>query len=124
MTLLDASIVFDYLVGRGTADRTAAILESGDAALSVITVYELYAGVTVKRHLRERDDLASICTVLPLTDPIAREAAGLYTRLKAAGNLVPNEDLLIAATALTHDCDLFTLNSDHFRRIPDLRLLS
>jgi predicted nucleic acid-binding protein len=36
--------------------------------------------------------------------------------------LIPDMDLLIAATALEHDLTLVTRNLSHFSRIPELRL--
>jgi tRNA(fMet)-specific endonuclease VapC len=122
MILLDASVIFEFFTGKGSADRTALILKQGKGALSVITVYELFAGVVTERHIREREDLMGICQILPLTPKIARIAAGLYTDLKHQGRLLPNEDLLIAATALGTGCRLHTLNAEHFNRVPGLML--
>jgi predicted nucleic acid-binding protein len=36
--------------------------------------------------------------------------------------LIPDVDLLIAATALEEDLTLVTRNTRHFERIPDLKL--
>ena len=44
--------------------------------------------------------------------------------LRRQGQLIPDLDLLIAATALAHDLTLVTRNRHHFERIPDLRLHS
>ncbi len=42
--------------------------------------------------------------------------------LRRQGNMIPDMDLLIAATALNYDLTLMTRNIRHFARIPDLRL--
>ena len=91
-------------------------------AVSAITVYELFAGVTAKRHLQEREDLVGLCEIVDLTRAIARTAASLYTELKAKGQPIPNEDLLIAATSLECGYALLTGNRAHFRRVPGLAL--
>jgi predicted nucleic acid-binding protein len=58
--------------------------------------------------------------VLPLTRTIMRRFARLRGQLRTQGLTVQDPDLLIAATALTHDLTLVTRNLRHFGRIPDL----
>jgi predicted nucleic acid-binding protein len=41
--------------------------------------------------------------------------------LRRRGQLIPDLELLIAATALHHDLTLLTRNVRHFDRIPELR---
>lgn len=48
----------------------------------------------------------------------ARTRAGL----RRQGMLIPDLDLLIAATALSFDLTLLTRNTRHFARIPHLRI--
>jgi predicted nucleic acid-binding protein len=43
--------------------------------------------------------------------------------LRRQGNLIPDFDLLIAATALRHDLTLVTRDTAHFERIEGLQLL-
>ena len=122
MTLVDTDALFDFLADRGTADRVARLLERGEVAIAAVTVYELYAGVTNERHLRERNELVGLVDVVDLSAAIARSAAELYTTLKAAGQLISNEDLLIAATGLRTGYPLLTMNRGHFARVPGLSL--
>ncbi len=42
--------------------------------------------------------------------------------IKEHGNLIPDFDILIAATAVEHDLTLLTFNQRHSARIPGLRL--
>ena len=58
---------------------------------------------------------------LPLTGPIMELFAGVRSDLRRAGNLIPDMDLLIAATALHHDVTLVTRILRHFNRIAGLR---
>ena len=58
---------------------------------------------------------------LPLTGPILELFAGVRSELRRVGNLIPDMDLLIAATALHHDVTLVTRNLRHFSRIAGLR---
>ena len=48
--------------------------------------------------------------------------ARMRSELRRQGNLIPDFDLLIAATALEHDLILMTRNTRHFARIAGLRL--
>ena len=122
LILLDTDIVLDYLLGVESATQTEGLLTDGNTALSAVTVFELFAGVQSPRHIRQRGELLELCEVLPVTKAVARSAAQMYTDLKAAGSLIPNEDLLIAATALETPCPLLTRNRSHFDRIPGLLL--
>ena len=60
--------------------------------------------------------------ILPLTDQIVERAATLYGDLHRQGALLPDADLLIAATALEANRTLVTNDLSHFRRIPALVL--
>jgi predicted nucleic acid-binding protein len=48
--------------------------------------------------------------------------ARLRGELRRQGQLIPDPDLLIAATALQHDLTIVTRNVRHFQRIPGLKL--
>jgi tRNA(fMet)-specific endonuclease VapC len=48
--------------------------------------------------------------------------ARIRGQLRRQGLTVQDPDLLIAATALTHQLTLVTRNLRHFRRIPDLMI--
>ena len=119
MIVLDTSVVIDLFID---VDATDAIIKRGDGALSAIPVFELLSGVRDPSHLRERLELIDTCRVLEVSREVSFRAAALYTHLRDGGQLIPNEDLLIAATALVRRCALHTLNRRHYRRIPSLRL--
>ena len=122
MTVLDTSVVIDLFLDGDAADTTDAIVKRGEGALSAITVFELLSGVRDSAHLRQRRELIDTCRVLEVSREVSFRAAELYTDLRDAGQLIPNEDLLIAATALVRRCALHTLNRRHYRRIASLRL--
>ena len=60
--------------------------------------------------------------MLPVTANIAGRFAHIRSLLRREGNLIPDLDLLIAATALEHDVILVTRNVRHFERIPELQI--
>lgn len=61
--------------------------------------------------------------VLDVTAAVAAEYARVARELRARGNLIPANDLWIAATALAHGIALVTGNRRHFERVPGLPLL-
>jgi len=60
--------------------------------------------------------------IITLTDPIVAEFARLRALLRRQGNLIPDLDLLIAATAIVYHLTLATRNRRHYARVPGLRL--
>lgn len=62
--------------------------------------------------------------VLPFDNACASTAAVIYATLKANNQLIGAEDILIAATALTHNLPLATINTKHFSRVDNLRLIA
>jgi predicted nucleic acid-binding protein len=95
-------------------------------AVSIIAVAEIYKGAFRAPNPEEmlssfREILASY-PMLHLTDPIVERFARMRAALRQQGQLIPDMDLLIAATALTHDLILVTRNVRYFERIADLQL--
>jgi tRNA(fMet)-specific endonuclease VapC len=63
-------------------------------------------------------------TVLNLDREIGWVAGQLSRQLRASGQAIGENDVWIAATALHHRLALVTNNSQHFQRVPDLRVIS
>ena len=96
--------------------RWAARLDA--AAVSVITVDEVFYGLTVKPRPQilgwfERF-FDGECRVLDVTGPIARHAGLLRGQLAAKGRPRTQADMLIAATAAIHGLSVATRNTRDF----------
>lgn len=94
---------------------------------SAVTVGELFQGAfrssARARHLTNIEErVLPAVTVLPYDVPVARIFGRIRAEFEASGNILPDADLQIAATALRHDLELVTGNVRHFEQIPDLRL--
>ncbi len=94
---------------------------------SAVTVGELFKGAyrsaAMERHLKNIEErVLPAVTVLPYDIATARVFGKVRAGLEQSGNILPDADLQIAATALFHDLELVTGNLRHFVRIPDLRL--
>jgi tRNA(fMet)-specific endonuclease VapC len=126
--LIDTDWLIDARVGRPAAVR--AIDESSDEALavSIVSCGELYEGAfefpDPKAELLRIRTFLEPFAVVPLTDPIMEIFGRTRSELRRTGQLIPDFDLLIAATAVHHDLNLLTRNLRHFARIPDLRIYS
>ena len=94
--------------------------------LSSITRGELLYGarrssrVTDNLRLLERFFAPFVC--LPFDDACAERYGVLRAELSHRGELIGPNDMLIAATALTHDLVLVTHNRREFSRVTGLRI--
>ncbi len=117
--LFDTTILIDYLRGRREA---IDLLEAQGARprVSVVTTFELFAGVRNRREEQKTEQLLSEVTLLPVTQDIAKRG-GVFVRLYEASHSVEVADALIAATAEHHGLKLATLNVKHFPMFPKLK---
>jgi tRNA(fMet)-specific endonuclease VapC len=94
-------------------------------AFSIITRYELLRGLKAKQARTQEAAFTLLCQaslILPLTDQVVDRAATLYGELHRQCALLPDADLLIAATALEAQRILVTNNLSHFQRVPNLAI--
>lgn len=98
-----------------------------DQFTSAVTVGELFKGAyrssAQEHHLKNVEDrVLPAVTALPFDVSVARVFGKVRAHLERTGDILPDADLQIAATALYHDLELVTGNVRHFERIPDLRI--
>ncbi len=120
--LIDTSILIDHL-RKSQKDRTLFYQLSlrFDYVISVVTEFEFAVGFSVNNRQFGEALLAQFST-LTFDSACAQTAIHLNQQLKADNQLIAVPDLFIAATALTHDLTLLTLNHKHFSRITQLKL--
>lgn len=125
--LLDTNIIIFWLKGRyGVAQK---ILEVGPANcfVSEVSVAELRFGVecSIPELLEEkRTRLASFLAflqIIPFSVAIDRYATE-KARLRALGELIPDFDLLIGATALQQNLKMVTNNTKHLSKIQGIEI--
>jgi predicted nucleic acid-binding protein len=121
MVLCDTNILIE--VYRSNSDIATKLKSIGreNIAISDITYAELLYGALNKRELREiQEDLNSLFVypVLPNISAMAVNLVGKYCLSHKLHIL----DALIAATAICHNLELYTLNIKDFIFIPGLKL--
>ena len=126
--LIDTDWVIDYLDGdEEVVQRVADLLPEG-IGISVVSLAELYEGVIYSRDPTSNgDELAAFLTalqVLAVDDEICRNFGPERGRLRSAGNLIGDFDLLIGCTAKRHNLTVLTNNRRHFERISELAIES
>ena len=114
--LVDTDVWIDFL--RGVPEAVDFVEQLPDiVCISAISIAELYAGV---REGKEREVLGDLLTSLKIIslDDVGAAHGGLIRRDFGKSHGVGLSDALIAATALQHDCQLYTLNVKHYPALP------
>ena len=119
--LCDTNIIIEGLKGNEKVVSELQRIGPNRLAISVITSAELYYGALNKTELAKLKKHLGALQQLALTPEISDkflELMGNYGLSHRPG--IP--DMLIAATAIIHNLELYTLNVKDFRYIPALTL--
>jgi len=92
--------------------------ESKPGKISIITLIELLRGIQEEKRLEIKTNLEELYQTQNLTNTIILTYCKLYTSLKTEGTLIPDADLLIAATTIANEDELVT-NDTHFQRLEE-----
>ena len=111
MKLLDTSILVENI--------RMGVFEPG--YISVITLMEVLRGGKPEKRDRVKKLLEESFEVLPLSNEVILKYCELYDRLKQRGEVMPDADMLIAATAIVNDMELITMDRD-FERVIEMGL--
>jgi tRNA(fMet)-specific endonuclease VapC len=124
--LLDTNICIYAMKSRDLELSRRLTTLQGKCAVSDVSMFELYAGVDgygiPKQRLEIIESFTTRISVLPFTTAIARIAGPLRYKLKTKGELIVAYDILIAATALSHNLILMTNNAREFNRVMGLKV--
>jgi predicted nucleic acid-binding protein len=122
VVLLDTSVLVDSLTGsKRSASRLRTSIARGERLLvPALVLYEWLRGPRLPAEIAVQEALFPNTLALPFGPAEAAISAHLYRKLRRPrGREV---DLAIAACALNHDGELWTLNRADFTDIPALRL--
>ncbi|MEI6707178.1 MAG: type II toxin-antitoxin system VapC family toxin [Methylococcales bacterium] len=121
MILCDTNILIEFYKANPVVIQTLQHIGSARIAVSVITKAELFYGARDKQELAKIERHLSICRCYGLNDSISTDFIKLMKRYSLSHKAsIP--DMLIAATAIHHELELYTLNTKDFKFIPELNL--
>jgi len=124
MILLDTSILIE-LFRSSDKEKTSffkLISTEKDFAISIITHYEIFTGSNEKQDSFWKDFLNTV-DVLDFDIQASEEAVKIYKYLKKTTKMIDLADILIAATSISNNIPLATLNLNHFQRIKELKII-
>lgn len=123
--LLDTNICIHFFRGKfGVAEKFEAV-KVENCAISEITLAELVYGAekseNPKKNHRLIEQFVEIVTILPIFDSIMKYGKE-KARLRNAGIMISDLDLLIGCTAVEYDLIMVTENTNEFERISGIKL--
>ncbi|MBI5741993.1 MAG: PIN domain-containing protein [Nitrospirae bacterium] len=118
--IVDTDVAIDYLRGIQYANELMPALWDGNTAyLSILSVYELYAGMR-DNETEDTGNFVNACIIEPMTIEIAEKAGEIYRRYRKEGITLTSIDCLINATAVVRGHKIATKNKEHY---PDKKIL-
>jgi predicted nucleic acid-binding protein len=118
--LIDTDVAIDFLRGEPYArDLLLPLWDLSRAYMSVLTIYELYAGMKEKER-ESTNDFICACLIEPVTQEIAAKGGEWRASYREKGITLTAVDCLIASTALLQGHKIATRNVRHY---PDKKLL-
>lgn len=121
MVLCDTNILIEFYKRKPRIIQELRRIGQDELAISVVTQTELYFGALDKEELRRIKQHLLLLRRYPIDVAISNVFLQLMETYSLSHKLsLP--DALIAATALVHEIELYTLNRRDFRFIPDLKL--
>lgn len=120
---LDSSVLIEYY--RKKDKKETFLFElAGKYTFQIPAVvkYEIYKGD--KNSDPFWNSIFGNTEILPFDDASSVIAAEVFLDLKNKGQLIPTDDILIAATAIRNKAKLATLNKKDFSRIPNLQIIT
>jgi predicted nucleic acid-binding protein len=120
---LDTSVLIDSLTGhKRSGTSLLRVFDRGERVLlSSITLYEWIRGPRTPEDLEVQESLFPSVSTIRFGEEEAAIAGRLYRAVRRPRGR--EADIAIAACAIRHDAELWTLNTGDFKDIPGLRLL-
>jgi tRNA(fMet)-specific endonuclease VapC len=121
MILCDTNIFIEFYKRNGIIVQSLHDIGKENIALSAITEAELLYGALNSQELRKLQKHLAMCRHYSLNAAISNVFIDLMNRY-ALSHKPSIPDLLIGATAIVNNLELFTLNTKDFKFIPEIKL--
>jgi tRNA(fMet)-specific endonuclease VapC len=126
--LIDTDWVIHYLNGRDDIVRRLDELQPEGLGLSVISLAELYEGIFYSTdpqgNEQDLNDFLRGVQVIGIDEDACKVFGRERGRLRKAGQLIGDFDLLIASTGLHYGVTVLTNNRQHCERVEGLQIES
>ena len=126
--LIDTDWAIHYLNGHPQIVQRLKNLRNQGLGISVVSLAELYEGIYYSADPEGSEkglaDLLGELAIVGIDKETCRAFGKERGRLRAAGRMIGDFDLLIGATALQHNLTLLTNNRGHFGVMEGLSLES
>jgi len=120
---LDSDILIEFYRSKNKRNTVLfKLTKEYQFSIPAIVKYEILRGN--KKKDKFWNSFFQETKILPFDDECSQVASEIYQNLKQKHNLIGTDDILIAATAIKHNCSLATLNKKHFSRIKNVNLIN
>ncbi|RKX73898.1 MAG: VapC toxin family PIN domain ribonuclease [Spirochaetes bacterium] len=124
--LIDTDIIIYSLKNDENVKQKFRENQNIPKSISVIIYGELVYGAKKSKHIEKNlavvYRIAELFPVLDIDRSIMDVFGEIKSNLERKGNIIQDMDILIAATALSHNLILVTNNVKHFEKIKDLKI--
>lgn len=124
--VLDSDICIYWLKGNKNIERNIIKNRLENVFITVITECELFYGAfkstKKERNLVVVEELKKKIRTLHTIEGISYHYGKIKSELETKGQTLDDADLLIASIAQLNNATLVTNNTDHFKRIPKLKI--
>lgn len=126
MFCLDTSILIEIFDGKEEIKAKLEKINNRKLSITPIILCELYKGAVhsqvTQRRLQFIENLLKEVDLLEFNEYACKIFSYDYLKLKHAGKMVKDNDLMIAAICKAHQNTLITSDRKHFEHIPNLKL--
>jgi len=123
--ILDTDTCIYWLKGKEEVRRKVEQIGVDNLRITIITLAELKYGAfnsqKVRENLKNINDFLAKVKVLHLDEDAAERFGKIKAGLRRTGQLIEDFDILISSIVLSHGGVLVTNNTEHFKRISELR---
>jgi predicted nucleic acid-binding protein len=123
MVIADTSVWIPFFNRPDSPEKIALdlLIDADEVALVGVVLAELLQGCRIQSERTTLSDALLALQYFEVTQTIWSHTGDLSAHLLRRGVTLPLSDLLIAALAIEHDCQVYSLDA-HFKKIPGVHL--
>jgi predicted nucleic acid-binding protein len=120
--IVDTSVLIAFFRGKEKiADKVSALLQDNRLMTTGLIIAELLQGMKDVKEEKNISDILAETSPLEITTDLWIKAGKVALSLRKKGINLPLTDVAIAALAIEHNLQIFTLDK-HFEQIPGVKV--